>query len=66
MKKKLIKIAHQIVELEKKFFNGGGVQDFNNQMELITSKLSLEDMLLIDEYITSHNLLDENQHILTK
>lgn len=66
MKKKLIKIAQQIVELEKKFFNGGGVQDFSAQMELITNKLSLEDMLLIDDYITSHNLLDEDKHMLTK
>ena len=56
--KKVKRIAQQIVELEKKC-----QIDINNRekyilkIEQLTGNLSLEELLAIDEYILSNNLL---------
>ena len=56
--KKVKRIAQQIVELEKKCQT-----DINNRekyilkIEQLTGNLSLEELLAIDEYILSNNLL---------
>ena len=65
MKKKNIKIALRIVELEKNLFKGGRVADYAAEFEKITEKLSIKDMLEIDEYIQANNLLDKEEQLLT-
>jgi hypothetical protein len=64
MKKKLIKAALRIVEIEKKLMAGENISTFAAEFDEITKKLSIEDMLEIDAYILENNLL-ENQ-LLTK
>ena len=58
MKKKLIKCALRIVELEKEFFNGGSTAKYLAEFDAITKKLSAKDMIEIDNYIVENNLLD--------
>lgn len=60
MKKKLIKIANEIVELEKEFISGEkNVAFFTERFDKITEKLSVNDLLAIDEYIVSNQLLEK-------
>lgn len=56
MKERLKKIAHQLVELEKKAQNN---KDFNYEfaMTKLISNISLADLLEIDEYIQKEKLL---------
>lgn len=56
MKERLKKIAHQLVELEKKAQND---KDFNYEfaMTKLISNVSLADLLEIDEYIQKEKLL---------
>ena len=56
MKKRLQKIAHQLVELEKKAQN---YESFNYEfaMTKLISNISLADLLEIDEYIQKEKLL---------
>jgi hypothetical protein len=57
MKKRLIQIAHEIVALEKEFFNGGKAADFSARFDKITNKLTAKEMFEIDAYICENNLL---------
>ncbi len=57
MKAKLTKIANRLVEIEKECRAGINVSENMELMEKITSNLSADEMLLIDEYITENNLL---------
>ena len=56
MKERLKKIAHQLVELEKKAQNN---ENFNYEfaMTKLISNVSLADLLEIDEYIQKEKLL---------
>lgn len=56
MKERLKKIAHQLVELEKKAQND---KNFNYEfaMTKLISNVSLADLLEIDEYIQKEKLL---------
>lgn len=56
MKERLKKIAHQLVELEKKAQND---KNFNYEfaMTKLISNISLADLLEIDEYIQKEKLL---------
>lgn len=57
MEKRLIRIAKQIVELEKECQLGKNVQENMAKIENIMSTLSLLDILEIDEYIMKKHLL---------
>ena len=57
MEKRLIRIAKQIVELEKECQLVKNVQENMAKIENIMSTLSLLDLLEIDEYIARKNLL---------
>jgi hypothetical protein len=57
MEKRLIKIANQIVELEKECQLGKNVKENMAKIENIMCTLSILDMLEIDEYITKKKLL---------
>lgn len=52
---KIKKIAIEIVSLEKEC-QKGKIEKMND-LDKIISKLSIEDMLLVDEYIYQKNLL---------
>jgi hypothetical protein len=66
MKKKLIKTALRIVEIEKELMAGKKISSFSAEFDEITKKLSVADMLEIDAYITENNLLGNNTLLLTK
>lgn len=66
MKKKLIKTALRIVEIEKELMAGKNISTFSAEFDEITKKLSVTDMLEIDAYITENNLLGNNTLLLTK
>lgn len=51
MKRKLIKIADKIITLEDKITYGDNVLESMEEIEKITSKLTPNEMLEIDEYI---------------
>lgn len=58
MKKELKKIAHKLVQLEKKASNDNRNQnDILDEMMSLTQGLSLQDMIQIDCYIQEKNLL---------
>lgn len=56
MKKRLQKIAHRIVELEKKAQNDESF-DYEAAMAKIISNISVTDLLAIDDYIQRNRLL---------
>lgn len=56
MKKELKEIAHKIVELEKQAREEPGFNYAKEMNDCITG-LSLKDILAIDDYIQSKNLL---------
>lgn len=51
------KLALEIVDLENKIQLGKNIQENQQKIENIMCTLSLEDMLLIDDYITEKKLL---------
>lgn len=57
MEKRLIKIANQIVELEKECQLGKNVKENMAKIENIMCTLSILDILEIDEYIMKKKLL---------
>ena len=66
MKKKLIKAALRIVEIEKEIMAGKNITTFAAEFDRITEKLSVKDMLEIDAYILENNLLNKENQLLTK
>lgn len=56
MKKELKKIAHKIVALEKEA-QGQANRQYFIEMQKLTERLSIRDMIEIDDYIQSKNLL---------
>ena len=58
MKNKEIKnLALKIVKMEQEFSKGKNVQENMKEIQEISKTLSLEDMLMIDDYITKNKLL---------
>ncbi len=58
MKNKEIKdLALKIVKMEQELFKGKNVQENMKEIQEISKTLSLEDMLMIDDYITKNKLL---------
>lgn len=58
MKNKEIKdLALKIVKMEQELFKGKNVQKNMKEIQEISKTLSLEDMLMIDDYITKNKLL---------
>lgn len=56
MKKQLKEIAHKIINLEKQAQNDPNF-DYFTEMEKLIRGLTLKDLLAIDDYIQSSNLL---------
>lgn len=56
-KKKLIKIAQDIAELENKMAQGKDIKSCKSKIQRIADTLSLEDMMYIDEYIMERKLI---------
>lgn len=58
MKNKEIKdLAFKIVKMEQELSKGKNVQENMKEIQEISKTLSLEDMLIIDDYITKNKLL---------
>lgn len=58
MKNKEIKdLALKIVKMEQELSKGKNVQENMKEIQEISKTLSLEDMLIIDDYITKNKLL---------
>jgi prophage maintenance system killer protein len=53
MKKKLIKIANQILTLEQKLQNGENMQENLEKMENLTKSLSEQELWEVNEYLES-------------
>lgn len=51
------RLAEIIVELEKNIQSKNNIAESKDKIEQLISTLSLEDMLAIDDYIISKNLL---------
>jgi hypothetical protein len=51
MKKKLIKVANQILDLEKKLQAGENMQDNLTKMEKLTSSLSPDELWEVNAYL---------------
>ena len=51
------KKALQIVELEQEILLGKNVQENKQKIQYIMSTLSIEDMFLLDDYISRNKLL---------
>ena len=51
------KKALQIVELEKEILVGKNVQENQQKIQYIMSTLSIEDIFLLDDYISRNKLL---------
>jgi hypothetical protein len=56
MKKELQKVAMEIARLEKEF-NQGNAKETEDKINNLISKLSLEEILEIDNYILEQKLL---------
>ncbi len=54
MKKKLIKIANQIITLEQKLQNGENMQENLEKIEKLTDSLSQNDLWEVNAYIEEH------------
>lgn len=59
MKKKLVKIANQIISLERKLQAGENMAENMKKLEDITSSLSPEELFEIDEYLTENFMLNK-------
>ena len=55
--KKLKELAKQIIKYEKECQLGKNVQENVNKIEQLIQFLSVEEMLVIDAYITNENFL---------
>ena len=55
--KKLKELAKQIFQLEKECQLGNSIQENMNKIEQLIQTLSIEEMLIIDTYITNENFL---------
>lgn len=55
--KKLKELAKQIFQLEKECQLGNNIQENMNKIEQLIQTLSIEEMLIIDTYITNENFL---------
>lgn len=53
MKKKLVKIANQILTLEQKLQAGENMNENLEKMEKLTSSLSLEELYEVNSYLES-------------
>lgn len=53
MKKKLIKIANQIIDTERKLQVGESMNENMTKMEELTSSLSPEELWEVNEYLES-------------
>jgi hypothetical protein len=51
MKKKLVKVANQIIELEKKLQAGDNMSENFEKLEKITESLSLEELIEVNAYL---------------
>ena len=51
MKKKLVKVANQILELEKKLQAGDNMSENFEKLEKITESLSLEELIEVNAYL---------------
>jgi hypothetical protein len=55
--KKLKKLAEELYKLERECQLGNNTQENMNKMEQLIQSLSVEEMLIIDTYITEQNFL---------
>ena len=63
MKKKLIKIANQILTLEQKLQNGENMSENMEKMETLTSSLSQEELWEVNAYLEEKLSFDKNKNI---
>lgn len=56
-RKDIKKLAETIVDLERKCQFETNISEYLEQLEQLSKELSLEDMLLIDNYIIQNDLL---------
>ena len=63
MKKKLIKIANQILTLEQKLQNGENMSENIEKMETLTNSLSQEELWEVNAYLEEKLLFDKNKNI---
>lgn len=54
MKKKLIKIANQIITLEQKLQNGENMQENMDKIEKLSESLSQNELWEVNAYIEEH------------
>lgn len=54
MKKKLIKIANQIITLEQKLQNGENMQENLEKIEKLTDSLSQSELWEVNAYLEEH------------
>lgn len=54
MKKKLIKIANQIITLEQKLQNGENMQENMDKIEKLSESLSQSELWEVNTYIEKH------------
>lgn len=59
MKKKLVKIANQIISIEKKLQAGENMSENMQKLEKITLSLSPEELFEVDEYLTENFMLNK-------
>lgn len=53
-KKKLIKIANEVIALEEEMERGGHIAYNESKIEEIYGKLSVEDLFFVQEYIDKY------------
>ena len=53
MKKKLVKIAYQILDLEEKLQAGENMNENLEKMEKLTNSLSFEELLEVNSFLES-------------
>ena len=53
MKKKLVKVANQILECEKKLQIGENMNENLKKIDQLTKRLTIEELWEIDEYLES-------------
>lgn len=55
--KKIIKLAKKLASLEKKLYSGVNPEEVAAEIEAITTSLTVEEMIQVDEYIIEKKLL---------
>lgn len=58
--KKIKNLSEQIAGLEQELLLGKNVSENQDKINIIMSTLSLEEMLEVDDYITTNGLLNKN------